>query len=73
MEPFYIRQTAEPRTQTDRRLWVEQAVAEARGQGAKLFRCSYHPDNENLLLVEAWNADAREVGDQGAIRWSLTT
>lgn len=72
MEPFYIRQTAEPMSPVDRNDWASRCMDEARDQGAKLCRFSIHQRHPNLFLVEAWNAPAHEVGDQGEPRWQLT-
>ena len=71
MEPFFIRQTAEPMSQVERRDWFGWCAVEARKAGAKLCRAHIHPDNEDLLLFEAWDAVAADVGDPGDPRWQL--
>lgn len=71
MEPFYIRQSAEPMDKTELNAWAEQCAAEARAQGAMHGRFSIHPTHPHLFLVEGWNASAKEVGDEGEPRWQL--
>ena len=69
MEPFYVRQACVIGADHVKRAFFEQCSAEAKKEGAHLFRCSIHPDDESMLLVEAWRE--RHVSDQGPQRWSL--
>lgn len=71
MEPFYIRQTAEPMDSAERREWFTQCGWEAQRLGAKLCRYSVSDDGR-LSLVEAWPAVAADVGYQGPPRFSYS-
>lgn len=70
MEPFYIRQTAEPLTPMQRDAWAAECASDAIRKGAKLCRFTVSSDG-SMALVEAWLERAFAVGDQGEPRWSL--
>ena len=67
-EPFFVRQTDEPRIADERRAWVEARVAEANAEGSTFARFSHHPVLTNVLLFEAWK---ERPHDQGAPRFTL--
>ena len=69
MEPFYIRQSAEPKTIGERMAWFRACAQEARAEGAQLCRFTVHDADNSLLLVEGWKEF--RVHDQGEPRWSL--
>ena len=68
-EPFYIRQTAEPMTQDQRRDWFQTCAQEAKAEGAQHARFTIHPAFPSLCLVEAWKE--RVVADEGEPRWAI--
>ncbi len=66
-EPFFVAQVEqEPSNHSD---WFNRRTDDAEKEGGVFFRYSVHPDNERLVLVEAWSSRPDEQGDQ---RWSLT-
>ena len=71
MEPFYIRQTAEPMTDAERRDWFNICAQEAKTEGAEICRFSVGND-ASLALVEGWKGKLYEIGDQGEPRFVLT-
>lgn len=47
--------------------WAKKQVAEAQKQGATFCRFSYHENDSNRFLFEAWE---KRPYDQGKLRWS---
>lgn len=62
-EPDYIAQTAEPKTDKQRRKWFDEALK----RRLTWARKSAHP-TQNALLFEAW---AERPADEGEPRWQL--
>lgn len=67
MEPFYVRQTANPEDLAERREWFRKCTEESKSEGAQHARFSMSPDG-SLILTEAWKE--RRVPDEGAPRFS---
>ncbi len=72
VEPFYIRQTAEPDALSDPQAWFRVCTEEAKAAGGKHARYSTH-DDPPALLMEAWDVEFGELGPdgEGDQRWSL--
>lgn len=68
-EPDFIAQTSEVQDVDERSQWFIKMADEFSGKGATCGRCSSHPDNEFLCLVEGWIVQPE---DQGPVRWNLT-
>lgn len=67
-EPFYVVQYQHsPDLHGE---WIERHSDLATQEGATFARVSTHPDDESLILFEAWKTKPE---DQGELRWSLTT
>ena len=66
---IYVRQSAEPRTNEQKRAWFQQCAREAVDEGCVWQRYSIHPDDDNLTLVEGWNKKPAHEGEQ---RWQMT-
>ncbi len=65
-EPFYVNQTMEPDKERQS-LWFRQCAKEAKAMGATWVRFGYHPDNESMIIVEAWYEQPPCQGEQ---RWA---
>ena len=65
-EPFYVNQTHEP-DKARQGPWLLQCSKDAKAMGATWVRCGYHPDNESMIIVEAWYERPQCEGEQ---RWS---
>jgi hypothetical protein len=62
-EPDFLSQTAEPMTPAERSMWFQARAREARASGAAHMRATVHPDDENLLLFEAWKVRPDDEGE----------
>lgn len=72
MEPFYIRQTSDPMlTREQAQDWAASCAKQAFREGAMFCRFSISEDGKTYL-VEAWNAPAHKVDDQGPPRFSFS-
>ncbi len=69
-EPFFICQSGETMTEKEAQSWFRRTAGEARQEGARWVRFSYHPEIQHLRIVEGWHV---RPDDEGDIRWSLTT
>jgi hypothetical protein len=72
VEPFYIRQSADGKTEADRLAFFKACAADAKSEGAQLCRFSVHSIDCRLMLVECWKEPARDVPEQGELRWQIS-
>ena len=72
MEPFYIAQTAEPRTSQECMAWFEAQRTEANAEGGRFYRFTIATPFGGgcMALMEGWRE--KHVPDQGEPRWQLT-
>jgi len=72
VEPFYVRQSAEPQTDAERQQWFKDAMREAKDRGAKHARFSIHP-TYGWVLIEAWDIERPDLaGGEGNPRWLVS-
>lgn len=70
MEPEFIAQNGDTKTQEEAREWFAEMAHAAKKEGCTFGRMSVHPTMPNLILYEGWKVAPK---DQGDIRWQLTT
>lgn len=67
--PFYVKENRNVPPEKRER-WIKGHTAYAKKLGASWMRVSYHPDNENRMIFEAWYECPE---DQGPVRWKDAT
>lgn len=65
-EPIYIKQDSAAKTSDQRDDWFKDQVIKAKVCGATWCRFSYHPDDDNRVIIEGWRLRPKR---EGAIRW----
>lgn len=69
LEPIFIRQCAELKSDKERDAWFRNHAAEAQKAGCTYCRFTIHPDNINRVMVEGWTTRPRRTLPQ---RWNVT-
>jgi len=66
-EPDFLSQTADAKTDEERKAWYAARTQEANAQGAAWHRYSFN--NAGWLLHEAWK---ERPADEGPTRWQIS-
>ncbi len=72
-DPDFMAQ-AEIALASEKRLWLEDRVRDAKAAGCTWWRASVHPVKKELVLLEAWKqqpVDDDDMLDEGVPRFKL--